>query len=343
MAGVGRDRIDEALNKLEPSIRAAFLVAFEQIRSEALVAQAIEAIERGDIDAAFHALGINHAAFDGLYEAMRQTYITGGAMALSGLPPLPDPSMPGARVVARFDGRNPRAERVARELSSRLVTRIIEDQREAIRAVIEGGIEAGRGPRQTALDIVGRVNKATGKREGGIVGLNAPQAKAWLKAGDELDNLDPAYFERKLRDKRFDPMVKRAIAEGKPLSKADRERVLNRYSDRLLRHRGEVIARTETISSLNAGRDQGIRQLIESGNIRPDQVTKVWDATLDSRTRPNHAAMEGQRRRFDEPFVSPEGYKLMNPGDASLGAPGEMIISCRCLTRYDLDFFSGLK
>lgn len=246
-------------------------------------------------------------------------------------------------MVARFDGRNPRAERVARELSSKLVTLIVDDQREAIRAVIEAGIEAGRGPRDTALDIVGRVNRATGKREGGIVGLNAPQAKAWLKAGEELDSLDPAYFERKLRDKRFDPMVRKAIETGKPLSKADRQRVLNRYSDRLLKHRGDTIARTETIASLNAGRNEGIAQLIEAGNITEQQVVKVWDATLDSRTRPTHAAMEGQRKRLNEAFVSPEGYSLMHPGDSSLGAPGEMTISCRCVTRYDLDFYSGLK
>lgn len=247
-------------------------------------------------------------------------------------------------MVARFDGRNPRAERVARELSSRLVTRIIEDQREAIRAVIEGGIEAGRGPRQTALDIVGRVNKATGKREGGIVGLNAPQAKAWLKAGDELDALDPAYFERKLRDKRFDPMVKRAIAEGKPLSKADRERVLNRYQDRLLKHRGDTIARTETIASLNAGRDQGIQQLIDAGNITEDQVVKVWDSTgADGRTRDTHLAMEGQRRRLGEPFVTPTGARLMHPGDATLAAPGSETINCRCVLRFDIDFYRGLK
>lgn len=247
-------------------------------------------------------------------------------------------------MVARFDGRNPRAERVARDLSSNLVTRIVDDQRDAIRGVIEEGITKGRGPRDTALDIVGRVNRATGKREGGIVGLNAPQTKAWLRAGDELDALDPAYFERKLRDKRFDPMVKRAIAEGKPLSKADRERVLNRYSDRLLKHRGDMIARTETIASLNAGRDQGIKQLIEAGNITEDQVMKVWDSTgADGRTRDTHLAMEGQRKRLAEPFITPMDHRLMHPGDATLGAPGSEVINCRCLVRYDLDFYAGLK
>ena len=210
--------------------------------------------------------------------------------------------------------------------------------------VIEEGIAAGRGPRDTALSIVGRVNKATGKREGGIVGLHSGQAKAWAKAAAELDALDPAYFQRRLRDKRFDATVKRAIADGKPLAKADRERILNRYSDKLLKHRGDTIARTETIASLNAGRDQGIRQLIEAGNITEDQVVKVWDSGgPDGRTRDTHLALEGQRKRLDEPFVSPSGARLMFPGDTSLNAPASETVACRCAIRFDIDFMRGLK
>lgn len=224
------------------------------------------------------------------------------------------------------------------------MTRIVDEQREAIREVIEAGIAAGRGPRDTALDIVGRINPATKRREGGIVGLNAPQAKAWRNAADELDALDPAYFSRKLRDKRFDRMVRRAIEDGKPLAKADRQRILNRYQDRMLKHRGDTIARTETIASLNAGRDQGIRQLIDAGNITEDQVVKVWDsAGPDGRTRDTHLAMEGQRRRLGEPFTTPTGARLMHPGDATLGAPGSEVINCRCVLRFDIDFYRGLK
>ncbi|WP_296222042.1 phage minor head protein [uncultured Sphingomonas sp.] len=221
---------------------------------------------------------------------------------------------------------------------------IVDDQREAIRAVIEAGIEAGRGPRDTALDIIGRVDKAAGKRTGGIVGLNAPQAKARVKAGTELDELDPAYFERKLRDKRFDPMVKKAIEEGKPLSKADRERILTRYSDRLLKYRGDMIARTETIASLNAGRNEGIQQLIDAGRITENQVVKIWDSTgADGRTRDTHLGMEDQRKRLGEPFISPSGARMMHPGDTSLQAPGSETINCRCVLRFDIDFYRGLK
>lgn len=338
------DNLQAILERLEPEVRRAFEEAIADIRSAAQLQAVIGHLEAGNVEAALIALNLRAEFFQPLDDALTDAFNAGGVSVLAGLPALPVPFSSGARVVARFDGRNPRAERVARDLSSTLITQIIDDQREAIRAVIEAGIEAGQGPRDTALNIVGRVNKATGKREGGIVGLNAPQTKAWLKAGDELDALDPAYFERKLRDKRFDPMVRKAIETGKPLSKADRERVLNRYSARLLKHRGDTIARTETIASLNAGRDQGIRQLIEAGNITEDQVRKVWDSSgPDGRTRDTHLGMEAQERRLDEPFVTPMGYRLMHPGDASLGAPGSETINCRCVLRFSLDVYRGLK
>lgn len=120
--------------------------------------------------------------------------------------------------------------------------------------------------------------------------------------------------------------------------------MLNRYQDRLLKHRADTIARTETIASLNAGRDQGIRQLIEAGNITEDQVFKVWDSTgADGRTRDTHLGMEDQRKRLGEPFISPSGARMMHPGDTSLQAPGSETINCRCVLRFDIDFYRGLK
>lgn len=260
-------------------------------------------------------------------------------------------------MVARFDGRNPRAERVARELSSKLVTLIVDDQREAIRGVIEDGIAKGRGPRDTALDIVGRVNRATGKREGSILGLHSGQVRVWSKINDALDTAEgvrsllvkdqatgkwkPAL--KSINKATFNRLVN-AANKGEALSRADAALSMRQVSNAMLKERGEMIARTETIASLNAGRDQGIRQLIEAGNITEDQVVKVWDsAGPDGRTRDTHLAMEGQRRRLGEPFTTPTGARLMHPGDATLGAPGSEVINCRCVLRFDIDFYRGLK
>ena len=183
-----------------------------------------------------------------------------------------------------------------------------------------------------ALELVGRIEN--GKRTGGIVGLTSGQAGYVLNARRQLEELDPDYFTRALRDKRFDRIVKKAIADGKPIAKADVDRITGRYADRLLNYRGEVIARTEMIAALHAGQYEGMRQLIDTGKVRADQVTKVWSATGDGRTRDTHLAMNGQTVRFDRPFVSPSGAQMRYPHDESLGAPADEIIQCRCTATY---------
>ena len=234
---------------------------------------------------------------------------------------------------------------------------IVDDQREAIRAVIEAGIEAGRGPRDTALDIVGRVNRATGKREGGIVGLHSGQVRVWAKIRDALETPEgvrsllvkdqatgkwkPAL--KSINTATFNRLV-RAASKGEALSKADAAMSMRQISNDMLKERGEMIARTETIGSLNAGRVEGMQQLIDAGNVTADQVLKIWDSGgPDGRTRDTHLALEGQAKRMDEPFVSPSGARMMHPGDSSLGAPASETVACRCAVRFSLDFMRGLK
>ena len=217
-----------------------------------------------------------------------------------------------------------------RQESSRLITEIVDDQRQAIRQTVETGLADGRNPRNVALDLVGRLNRQTGRREGGIVGLTTQQAGYVTNARRQLEELDSTYFQRTLRDKRHDRTVAKAIREGKQLSRADIDRITGRYADRLLAHRGEVMARTESIASLHAGQYEAAQQLVETGKVRADQITKVWDSSGDLRTRPTHAAMDGQAVGLNQPFVSPSGARLMHPHDVSLGAPADEIINCRC-------------
>lgn len=204
------------------------------------------------------------------------------------------------------------------------------DQEQAIRQTVEQGLADGRNPRNVALDLVGRLNRQSGRREGGIVGLTSQQAGYVANARRQIEELDAGYFDRKLRDKRFDRTVAKAIREGKPLARADVDRITGRYSDRLLAHRGDVMARTESIAALHAGQFEAARQLVESGKVRADQITKVWDATGDARTRPSHAAMDGQAVGLNEAFTTPGCFRMMHPHDASLGAPADEIINCRC-------------
>ena len=55
-------------------------------------------------------------------------------------------------------------------------------------------------------------------------------------------------------------------------------------------------------------------------------VVKQWDATLDSRTRPHHAQLDGQIRELDKPFEV-ASRKAMYP--SGFGIASEDIL-CRC-------------
>ena len=180
------------------------------------------------------------------------------------------------------------------------------------------------------------------RRRGGLIGLHSRQAD-WVRAM-RADLSDPeslsAYFDRRARDKRFDRTIRKAIREGKPLSRNQIDRITGRYADILLRQRGETIARTETIRALNSGRMESIEQLIESGDVTADAVKVVWSATQDARTRDLHRSMHGQEVRHGEAFQSPSGARLLFPGDTSLGAGGGDTINCRCSTHIRVDWLS---
>lgn len=55
-------------------------------------------------------------------------------------------------------------------------------------------------------------------------------------------------------------------------------------------------------------------------------IVKQWCATLDSRTRPHHAQLDGQLRELDEPFEV-DGHKALHPGGFGIAAED---IFCRC-------------
>lgn len=337
---ISHRRLIAMVEAMEPAVRDAFLRAIGDIRSHAAVGEIARLLEAGRIDEAVSLLGINPARFSDLAEQVRAVFSTGGKQGVAELPLLRS----GASVLrVGFNMRNRAAEQWLIENSSRLVTAIVEDQRNAIRAIAAEGMQLGRGPRSTALDIVGRVGE-TGRRTGGVIGLTSQQAQFVSNARAELSSGDPRqmahYFTRQRRDKRFDAAVRKAIAAGKPLKEADIDRIAGRYADRLLQLRGEMIARTETMQAFAAGREQAMLQAIESGAVDAKNVTSIWETAHDKRVRESHHAMQGQTVPFGQPFVTPRGAQMRYPGDSSLGAGADEIVACRCIQRHKIDFLS---
>ena len=86
------------------------------------------------------------------------------------------------------------------------------------------------------------------------------------------------------------------------------------------------IARTETTRVVNSAK----QDILHEGKRLGFKMKKKWIATTDGRVREEHLAMDGVIANEDEPFIMPNGDKLMFPGDISLGASPENVINCRC-------------
>lgn len=82
-------------------------------------------------------------------------------------------------------------------------------------------------------------------------------------------------------------------------------------------------ARTAVTGAQNAGR-QDSYEAAEKMGIR---MKKRWVATLDGRTRHDHADADGQIVEEDKPFLI-GGHEMMYPGDPN-GPPNE-VYNCRC-------------
>lgn len=342
MAKLTERQILEALfARLAPTIREAFLTAIAGISDTVILRDLIASIEANDVEGAFRRLGFSQAAMRPITAALETVFEQGGN-AVGGTFPRVLNIGNGIRTVFRFDVRNIRAEDWIRQQSSSLITSITEDARVNVMNVMQEGLSFGNNPRTTALDIIGRIDPTTQRRVGGIIGLNQQQ-EFWVRnARIDLMNLDPRYFGRLRRDRRFDSIVQKAIDSGKPLSEETISKLIGRYKDSLLQLRGETIARTETVHSLNRSQYEAYLQAVDMGATKQKDVDKIWDNAGDARVRRDHNLMEGQRVGLLEAFVFPDDTKAMFPGDTSLGASAKEIINCRCRTKFKVDWLADI-
>ena len=137
------------------------------------------------------------------------------------------------------------------------------------------------------------------------------------------------YLDLKRRDKRFDGTIEKAIREGRALDREMVTRITGRLADRYLQLRGETIGRTETLISLAQSRDDAMRQAVQQGKVDARFVSKVWRRSPAEHPRMQHTMMSGQSTPYLEPFVMPDGTRMMYPHDPA--APGRHTINCKCI------------
>lgn len=150
--------------------------------------------------------------------------------------------------------------------------------------------------------------------------LYAPDVLVYLlsMAGEKVQQIDSTTLAQ----------LQSALEEGTRLGESVQKlskRVDDLYLAQIIPNRSQVIAATEVVAASNWGSNEAAKA---SGLV----LNKVWLATEDSHTRPDHAAADGQEVGLDEPFTVGDD-QLMFPGDSSLGAGADELVYCRC-TQY---------
>lgn len=302
-------------NVVTRRIRNSFLNAIATLGNAIDVKKIIALLREGRVleainvvDAAELAAGFQRIAAAGV-EA-----VVGAGQAAAKLIPVP------TAVEFTFGVTNPNTVLWLQNYEYNLIREMTAEARLVVGDVIRAGVERGTNPIDIARDVKQHI------------GLTQRQSKAVLNFRRALEEMDPVALERKLRDKRFDGSVARAIRDQKPLDKASVDKMVARYQDRYLKYRAETIARTEAMRSVNSGAMLAWQQAVDAGKIPVEAIVRKWVFTHDARTRPAHRQIPGMNPDgvgFNEMFRTPDG-PLLYPGDPN--GPPEATINCRCVT-----------
>lgn len=339
-----REALEQIAADWEPQIRAAWIASLEQISSSIVLARLLERLERGDVSGAVEMLNIRDEMFARVEGALVQAYNAGGQATVDTLPRLMDPQ--GNRVVFTWGVRNLSGEQELRDHAARAVRGITRDMREGIAETLTESLARGDNPTRAMRKIVGqgRVNPATGTRAGGNLGLTKPQMRAAtnleraLRGGDfgklrEIIDPDSGW---KLRDRRFDRTIAKAIRTETPVPADLAAKIVSRYQERALDYRGQQLALHETRIALDKSRDDAFAQQIAEGKLEQEDVTKTWRHTRRPNQRDQHAAMNGQTVAYAEAFEAPDGTRIRFPHDPD--APLDHTIGCFCRLEYKIDY-----
>jgi len=180
-----------------------------------------------------------------------------------------------------------------------------------------------------------------GVREGGIMGLDGPRAQRSARVREILNDPDQIadYFKTvkgkqvpryTSTDRRFDAQVRKAIAEGRALDKTTVERIAKAHDARLLKARGQTIAKNEAFTAQAQGRNEAYQQLMDGGKV--ESISKRWDHNSAKDPRHDHRVLDGVEVGLNEVFPLGGGLTIRYAHDPD--APADERLGCRCTTVF---------
>lgn len=300
-------RLQRLIASYEAKLRAGFLTKVKEAKAAVNLSQLAGMIERGEIE---QALAVTLIIPEELNALSVAAVVAASKQAAKEI-------FAATGVDVMFDDVHANALRIMENRALQVSTVFAAKQEAAVRAVLLDGIRRGVNPRQQAIALRSSI------------GLTASQVKAVNNFRDLLENNDKEVLTRKLRDKRFDRTINRAIRLDKVIAQGRIDKMVQRYRDRYLKYRANTIAQTEALSAVHQGKEEMFNHAVAMGHLKRESIENTWVTVQDSKRRHSHATMQGQKRAFGERFISGAGILLLHPGDPS--APLSEIIHCRCI------------
>lgn len=295
------------IDAADANIRRTFLALVAEAKGLQSLEEILELVTTGRT---FEALALIEDVGPGLNEAISAAYVAAGVSVAEALRSSSELSL------IRFDTLSARGVLQLQASQARLVRELTAQQSSALQIALRSGIGQGLTPKQIAASLKGSI------------GLTGHQAQAVANYRRLLTNLESQALARALRDKRFDGTVRNAIRNNKPLTAAQIDRMVERYEQKLLAHRAQVIGSTEALAAVNAGEAEMWAQAVDRG-LNPQLIEQQWHTIIDGKQRDSHGYMDGQLRPLGVAFQSGGGIALRYPGDSS--APAREVASCRCV------------
>lgn len=345
-AGKGTlSEIEALAEKLEPSLARAIRDMLKDHVASIDLDKLAEALKAGETYKVLDMVGeVDPVKAASVKEQLQNAVWQGGALATQA------PVFNEARFA--FNRLNPALISWLENYNLNLIRDVNRGTVESVRAVLIEGMTAGRSP----IDQARRIKQ--------VVGLTPAQAKAvqsyrkeletfhlkrsaksWglgnersKQSGLEIMPIDPKTGKpkdgietRRLRDQRYDGMLKRAMENRKPIPPEKIDTMVDRYQERMIQNRARTIARSESLRATNVGVHEAWRQAIAERKVDGGLVRKRWVLSRDERTCVICTGIyKAQPKRgipLEDSFANPNGLPLKAP----IAHP-----NCRCTTTVRL-------
>jgi hypothetical protein len=326
------DQIEAFAAKLEPALAKALLGAFQAQAGAVSLEAVVAAIESGDVGKVLALLGLPADGAGLVAAALQDATWAAGALGAKQIAT----RITGATFA--FNQLNPRLIDWLSTYSLGLIRQINDTTKDGIRQYLTAGMTEGRNPRDTARQVrqvIGLTDRQAQavknfrkeletfhlRRSAGGYNLGGKISRApggaQVYALDEDGQLKDGILERRLRDFRFDGQLQRAMQQGKPLTPAQIDKMVEAYARKYLKYRSETIARTEALRTTNFGVQDAWRQAIASGTVPEENIRRQWVLSRDERLCSLCAPVPRMNPKlgvaFGQPFATPKGAQMLPP------------------------------